>query len=81
MLLKKNHPEVEMLHEVRTYPWLQRGVHIYDPDGHLLEVAESMESVACREFAKGCSVEETAKSTQHPIELVRQWYEHYIGRR
>lgn len=71
------HPEVERLHGVRTFPWHQRGIHIFDPDGHLLEVSESMASVAFREFDKGLSVEETAEVTQHPLELVRQWHEMY----
>ena len=31
------------------YPWHQRGIRIYDPDGHLIEVSESMETVAFRE--------------------------------
>lgn len=71
------HPEVERMDSLRTYPWHQRGIRIYDPDGHIIEVSESMESVARREFALGHSVEETAEITQHPIELVRKWYESY----
>lgn len=34
-------------------------------------------SVACRQFEKGMSIEETSKVTQHPIELVEKWYEQY----
>lgn len=71
------HPEVERLHEVRTFPWHQRGLHIYDPDGHLIEVSESMQSVAFREFRSGHSVEETAEIIQHPLPLVQQWYNEY----
>lgn len=71
------HPEVERLHEAKTFPWLQRGIHIFDPDGHLLEISESMEIVARREFDKGCSVEETAQRIQHPIELVQMWHDRY----
>lgn len=71
------HPEVERLHDVRTHPWQQRVIRIFDPDGHLIEVGESMESVAFREFRKGLSVSETAKIVQHPVELVHRWYEAY----
>lgn len=74
------HPEVERLDSLRTYPWHQRGIRIYDPDGHLIEVSESMESVAFREFDKGLSPEEAAEAVQHPPELVRQWYENYLKR-
>ena len=71
------HPEVERLHEAQTFPWLQRGIRIFDPDGHLLEVSESMETVARREFDRGCTVEETAQRIQHPIELVQMWHDRY----
>lgn len=70
-------PQVERLHEPEIYPWLQKGIHIYDPDGHLIEVSESMYSVACRQFEKGKSVEETSELIRHPIDLVRTWHENY----
>ncbi len=75
--LLNEHPEVERLHEPRTYPWLQQGIHIFDPDGHLIEVSESMYSVACRQFEKGKTVEETAGLTQHPQNVVQEWYKTY----
>ena len=78
MALLEKHPEVERLDHLRTYPWHQRGIRIYDPDGHLLEVSESMESVAFREFSAGHSVEETAGIIQHPLELVKGWYDRYL---
>lgn len=77
LALLEKHPEVERLHEPKTYPWLQRGIHIFDPSGHLIEVAESMYSVARRLFAEGKDVEEAAKLTQHPVEVVTQWHKAY----
>lgn len=47
MQLLDSYPQVERLHEPKTFSWLQRGIHIFDPDGHLIEVSESMYSVAC----------------------------------
>ena len=75
--LLEEHSEVERLHEVQTFPWKQRGIRIFDPDGHLIEVSESMETVAFREFDSGKTVEETAEAIQHPVEVVRQWRRHY----
>lgn len=80
MALLDKHPEVERLDRLRTYPWHQRGIRIYDPDGHLLEVSESMESVAFREFEAGHSAEETADIIQHPLALVQDWHEKYMQR-
>lgn len=75
--LLESHPEVERVHELKEHSWHQRVIRIFDPDGHIIEVGESMESVAFREFDKGLSVEETAQVTQHPIETVLEWYENY----
>lgn len=75
--LLDTYPQVERLHEPKTYLWLQRGIHIFDPDGHLIEVSESMYSVACKQFEAGKDVEETSKLIQHPINLVQSWYEEY----
>lgn len=77
LALLDKHPQVERLHGPKTFPWLQRGIRIFDPDGHLIEVSESMDSVAHRQFAQGKTVEETARLIQHPLPLVQSWYESY----
>lgn len=74
LALLEGHREVQRLHEVETFPWLQRGIRIYDPDGHIIEVGESMYSVACRQFRRGFDVDETARRIQHPRAVVEQWY-------
>lgn len=79
--LLEAYPQVERLHEAETFPWLQRGIRIYDPDGHLIEVSESMYTVACREFEKGAEVEETARRIRHPLEVVQTWHEQYQASR
>jgi hypothetical protein len=78
MTLLDKYPEVERLHEPKTYPWFQRGIHIFDPNGHLIEVSESMYSVACKHFANGKNVEETVELTQHPLHVVQEWHKQYI---
>lgn len=78
--LLDKHPEVERLHEAKTFPWLQRGIHIFDPNGHLIEVSESMYTVACRQFEKGKNVEETSELIQHPVDLVQAWYSEYLSK-
>lgn len=72
------HPEVERLHEAKTFPWLQKGIHIFDPDGHLIEVSESMYSVACRQFEEGKDIAETAEAIQHPLDVVGAWHRQYL---
>lgn len=75
----ETHPEVGLLHGVKTFPWLQRGLRLYDPDGHIIEVGESMYSVACRQFRSGREVAEAARLLQHPQEVVEGWYRQYQG--
>ena len=75
--LLDSYPQVERLHEPIMFEWLQRGIHIFDPDGHLIEISESMYSVACKQFKAGKTIEETVKLVQHPIEVVQGWYEEY----
>jgi catechol 2,3-dioxygenase-like lactoylglutathione lyase family enzyme len=64
--------EIQYIHHLEEHPWGQRVIRFYDPDKHIIEVGESMESVIKRFLNQGLSVEETAKRTQHPIEFVRQ---------
>lgn len=75
--LLTKHPDVEILHGPKTYPWLQRGVRIFDPDGHLIEVSESMYSVVYKLFKQGKNAEETAELIAHPLDVVQVWYDEY----
>lgn len=62
---------IEFIHKAKEYPWGQRVVRFYDYDKYIVEVAESMASVAKRFLAQGLSVEETAERTMFPIEFVK----------
>jgi len=63
--------EVQYVHYVVEYPWGQRVIRFYDPDMHMIEVGESMDTVVKRFISQGLSVEETAERTQHPVEFVK----------
>jgi len=54
---------IEFIHKAKEYPWGQRFFRFYDYDKFIVEVAESMESVAKRFLSQGLSVEETAERT------------------
>lgn len=64
---------IEYVHGIKEQPWGQRVLRFYDPDMHIIEVGESMESVVKRFLSKGVSVEETVKRTLMPEEFVRQF--------
>lgn len=63
---------LEYVHELKEQPWGQRVIRFYDPDKHIVEVGEPMESVVKRFLSKGLSIEETSKRTLMPEEFVRQ---------
>ena len=63
-------PGVELVHPVHQYGWGQRVVRFYDPDGHIIEVGESMRRVVLRFLESGMTVEETVEVSQHPLDFV-----------
>ncbi|HBV98202.1 MAG: glyoxalase [Peptococcaceae bacterium BICA1-7] len=68
----KEYGSVEYIHGIKEQPWGQRVIRFYDPDMHIVEVGESMESVARRFLSKGFSIEETAKRISMPEKFVKQ---------
>lgn len=64
---------IAFIHQSKEYPWGQRVMRFYDYDKYIVEVSESMESVARRFLAQGLSVEETAKRTMFPVEFVKHF--------
>lgn len=58
---------IDYINPFMEHSWGQRVVRIYDPDGHMIEVGESMEYVAKRLLAAGWSVEDTAAKTQMAV--------------
>lgn len=69
----KDMDSVEYVHGLKEQPWGQRVIRFYDPDMHIVEVGEPMESVVKRLLSEGSSVEETSKRTLMPEEFVRQF--------
>ena len=70
--------EVKYVHQVIEHAWGQRVVRFYDPDMHIIEVGESMVTV-CRRFrGQDMTVEEIAKRTMFPKEVVEMFLEEYI---
>ena len=69
--LKLKEYGVNFVHEVREQPWRQKVVRFYDPDGHIVEVGESVEYLCFRLYHEGMNVEAIAKATGLPEEFVK----------
>ena len=59
------HPPVE-------HSWGQRAVRLYDPDGHIVEVAEPLRAVAHRFRDEGLTEEGVARRMDIPMEMARR---------
>jgi catechol 2,3-dioxygenase-like lactoylglutathione lyase family enzyme len=62
--------DVEFVHRMREQPWGQRVVRVYDPDGHIVEIGETMEAVVWRFHRQGMAVEEISAQSSMPREFV-----------
>ena len=69
----KRIPDLQWIHEIREYPWGQRDIRVYDPDKHIVEIAEDMGVVIKRFIRKGMSVEEVSERTMFPLEVVKRY--------
>ncbi len=64
---------IEYLNKCMEHDWGQRVVRIYDPDGHIIEISESMEYVVRRFLRSGMTVEQVAKKTQLPLSQIEEY--------
>ena len=65
---------IELIYDVgenfSSFP--QRGIRFYDFDGHLVEVAESLQVLARRLLTQGMSIEEVAQRFGDPVEVIQE---------
>lgn len=62
--------DVEFIHELRKQPWGQRVMRLYDPDGHIVEIGETMEAVVWRFYQQGLTIEQISAKSSMPREFV-----------
>ena len=63
---------IPLVHPMKTQPWQQRGFRVYDPDGFVVEIAESMPCVIGRLAGEGLSAEEISLKSFLPKEAVEE---------
>lgn len=66
---------VEYVHALTEFRWGQRGIRFYDPDGHIIEVAETLKAVCLRFLNNGLTAPEIARHMQIPEHLVKKYTE------
>jgi catechol 2,3-dioxygenase-like lactoylglutathione lyase family enzyme len=63
---------VEFIHVIQEQPWGQRVMRLYDPDGYVVEIGETMEAVVWRFYRLGWSIDRIREKTGMPREFVEQ---------
>ena len=64
--------QVTLVHPPKEGAWGQRVVRFYDPDGHIIEVGESMRKIMKRLLRQGFSYEELAHRLRVPLDYIKQ---------
>ena len=70
----KSYPNIEFVRgDVIEQPWGQRVLHMYDPNGHIIEVGEKFEQVVLRFRSSGMSIEAVSKRLEIPVSDVEKY--------
>lgn len=64
--------QVKLVHPLQTHSWGQRGLRIYDPDMHIIEIAEPLSTVVKRFFKEGLCVEQISEKTLLSVKIVQR---------
>lgn len=62
--------DIHYVHPVKEHAWGQRVVRFYDPDGHIIEVGENMNTVCKRFLDSGMTPEQAARRMDVPVEYI-----------
>ena len=65
-------PNIKYVHPIKKYRWQQRVVRIFDPDNHMIEIGESMDTVIKKLLLEKNSIDKVSQVTQYPIEYVKK---------
>lgn len=62
---------INFLHKIHEEPWGQKTFRFFDPDKHLIEMGEPMETFVNNMYRNGLSVDEICKKSGMPAETVK----------
>jgi lactoylglutathione lyase len=65
-------PDISTFTPLQETAWGQRALRLFDPDGHVIEVAESMKAVVGRMLATGETVAGAAQKSMMPLSFVQE---------
>lgn len=63
---------VEFLHSLHQEPWGQKTIRFFDPDRHLVEIGETLETFVNRLHRENMTPEQVSEKTSIPLEIVKK---------
>jgi catechol 2,3-dioxygenase-like lactoylglutathione lyase family enzyme len=75
-LKKLKNANVKFIHEIIIQPWQQRVIRFFDPDKHIIEIGETMNSTVERLYKDGDEIDAIANKTS----LARDFIEHMLNK-
>lgn len=70
---------VEFFHDILEEPWGQFNIRFFDPDRHLIEVGEKLETFVSRMFGEGMNINKISDKTGIPVNYVTELLDKEIG--
>ncbi len=69
----------ELVHDLREQPWRQLVFRVYDPDGHIIEIGETLEHLCYRLHTEGLEQEEITKISNMSIDFVNASIRQFVS--
>ena len=74
-----NEAGVEFIHPICEQPWGQRVMRFYDPDGHIIEIGETMSAVVWRYYEQGSSIDIISEKSGMPRDYIEGVIKEHSG--
>ncbi len=68
---------IKFIHPIKIQPWGQKVFRFYDFDHHIIEIGEPLSIVVIRFYKQGISIENIAKTTNMPLEVIKEIIEQF----
>lgn len=64
--------DIEYVHPIKVHDWGQRGIRIFDPNGHIIEISETLSQVCVRFMNQGFTIKEISQKTMLSEKMVKR---------
>lgn len=65
--------DISYVHTLQTHEWGQRGIRVYDPDKHIIEISEDLQTMVKRFVSEGMHVEDISRKTMLSTKMIERF--------